>query len=352
MKITDVKPLVMGTSWRNLIFIKVETDEGITGISEATLQNREEAVLAYLDVAKTRYVTGSNPFNIEDLWTRMYRDDFWRGGDVAMTVISAVEVACYDIMGKATGQPVYNLLGGACRDRIKAYANGWYTVERTPEAFAERVKVVQDKGFKALKVDPFGAGHYELTREEKIKSTEIIEAVRSAAGDDFEIFVEAHGRFSPQTAIEMANNIAPFNPGWYEEPVPPENIPALKKVSDKVTIPIATGERFYTRFGYREVLEANATDIIQPDLIHTGGLLEGKKIAGMADTYYITVAPHNSNGPVCTTLSLHFAASTPNFKIQEVFDDFQEPFVIDAVKNLPRAKGRVFRTSFRPRAGN
>lgn len=342
MKITDVKPLVIGTSWRNLIYIKVETDEGVTGIAEATLHNREEGVLGYLEGAKRRHVIGSDPFNIEDLWLRMYRNDFWRGGVIATTVMSAIEIACWDIIGKVTNQPVYKLMGGKCRDKIKAYANGWYTVERTPEKFAERVKEVLKKGYKALKVDPFGAGHYELTREEKLKSIALVEAIRGSVGDDVEIFIEAHGRFSPQTAIEMAHELEPFKPGWYEEPVPPENIPALKKVTEQVTIPIATGERFFTRYGFREVLEMDATDIIQPDLIHAGGLLEGKKIAAMADCHFITVAPHNSNGPVCTTISLHFATCTPNFKIQEVFDDFQEPFVIESVKNLPRVKDGYF----------
>ena len=342
MKIIDVIPLVMGTSWRNLIFIKVLTDEGVYGISEATIQNREEGVLGYLEGAKRRHIIGSDPFDIEDLWLRMYRNDFWRGGDIAATVMSAIEIACWDIVGKVTEQPVYKLMGGKCRDKIKAYANGWYKVERTPEAFAEQVKEVIKKGYKALKVDPFGAGHYELSREEKLRSISLIEAIRGTVGDDFEIFVEAHGRFSPQTAIEIARELEPFKPGWYEEPVPPENIPALKKVSDRINIPIATGERFFTKFGFREVLEANATDIIQPDLLHTGGLLEGKKIAAMADCHYINVAPHNSNGPVCTALSLHFATCTTNFKIQEVFDDFQEPFVIEAVKNLPRVKDGYF----------
>lgn len=159
MKITAVEPLVLGTSWRNLIFLKVSTDEGLVGYGECTTQNREEGVLGYLPGAVRRHVLGSDPFNIEDLWLRMYRNDFWRGGVIATSVMSGIELACWDIVGKAVGQPVWRLLGGRCHEKIKAYANAWYTVERTPHEFAKRVKVVLEKGYKALKVDPFGPGN-------------------------------------------------------------------------------------------------------------------------------------------------------------------------------------------------
>src|SRR5712692_2493342 len=158
MRITAVETYVMGTSWRNLIFVRVQTDEGLYGVGEATVQNREEAVLAYVQAAARRYVVGSDPFDIEDLWLRMYRDDYWRGGVVQTTAMSAIEVACWDIVGKAAGLPVYKLLGGRAHDRIKCYANAWYTVERRPEEFAARAKTVVAMGYKALKVDPFGAG--------------------------------------------------------------------------------------------------------------------------------------------------------------------------------------------------
>ncbi|HPC44789.1 MAG TPA: mandelate racemase/muconate lactonizing enzyme family protein, partial [Candidatus Latescibacteria bacterium] len=219
MRITDVKPLVLGTSWRNIIFIKVETDEALTGIGEATIQNREEGVLGYLEGAKRRHVIGSDPFNVEDLWLRMYRNDFWRNGVIATTVMSAVEIACWDIIGKATGQPVYRLLGGQAHEKLKAYANGWYTVEREPQQFAARAKTVTAKGYKALKVDPFGPGTYEMSRQEIMKSLELVAAIRDAVGPDVEIFIEGHGRFSPRTAIQIGKQLEEFNPGWYEEPV-------------------------------------------------------------------------------------------------------------------------------------
>ena len=342
MKIAAVEPLVMGTSWRNLIFLKVHTDEGLVGIGECTLQNREEGVLGYLGGAVRRHVLGSDPFDIEDLWLRMYRNEFWRGGAIATTVMSGIEVACWDIIGKAVGQPVWRLLGGRCHERVKAYANAWYTVERTPQEFARRVKVVLEKGYKALKVDPFGPGAMELSRAEQERSAELVAAIREATGPEVEIFVEMHGRFSAATAIETARRLEPSAPGWIEEPCPPEDIPSLSKVARAVKIPVATGERYFTHLGFREVLESGAVDILQPDVIHAGGLLDMKKIAAMADARSVLMAPHNSNGPVCTTASVHFDFCTTNIKVQECFDDFSESWVVDAVPGTPRPQDGYF----------
>lgn len=338
MTIVDVQTLVMGTSWRNLIFVKIVTDEGLVGIGEATLENHEEAVLAYLEAAKRKHIVGSDPFRIEDLWYRMFRDDYWRGGVIAYTGISGVEIACWDIVGKATGQPVYNLLGGTCHERLKVYANGWYTVERKPKAMGERAKSVIASGYRALKVDPFGAGGYELDARELRLSIDILEAIREAVGPEVEIFVEGHGRFSPATALKVAKALEPLEPGWFEEPVPPDNYQSLARVAAKARIPIATGERCYTRYGYKDLLAIGAADIVQPDLLHAGGILETKKIAAMADAHHVLVAPHNANSPVSTAVALHLDATLTNFKIQETFDDFADPFVREAVDGVPRVE--------------
>ncbi len=335
MKITDVITLVMGTSWRNLTFVKVETDEGLTGISEVRMNNRTDALVAYIDGAKRRHVIGSDPFNTEDLYQRMFRDDYGRAGEIVATGISVIEIACWDIIGKALNQPVYRLLGGACRDKIKAYANGWYRVERTPEEFHDAAKRVIEKGYKALKFDPFGAGYYELSYEEKLKSVSLVEAVRDAVGPDVEILVEMHGRFSPYTAIEIAAELEQFKPSWVEEPVPPDNIAALAKAADSINLPVATGERLHNKYEYRELINLQAADILQPDITQTGGFLETKKIAAMGDMCYMTVAPHNVGGPVSTASALHFAACTTNFKIQEHFNDFSEAWVKEAATGCP-----------------
>ena len=342
MKITDVKPLVMGTSWRNLTFVKVETDEGLTGVSEVRMNNRTDALLAYLDGAKRRHVIGADPFNVEDTFQRMFRNDFGRVGEIVATGISLVEIACWDIIGKALNQPVYRLIGGACRDKIKAYANGWYKVERTPEEFHAAARKVIDKGYKALKFDPFGAGHYELSYEEKLRSISLVEAVRDAVGPEAEILIEMHGRFSPAVAIDIARQLEQFQPSWVEEPVPPDNIAALAKAAEKITLPIATGERLHTKYEYRELINCHAADILQPDITQTGGLMEAKKIAAMGDMCYMLVAPHNVGGPVSTATALHFAASTPNFKIQEHFNDFAEAWVKQAATGCPEVVDGYF----------
>jgi len=349
MKITDVKTLVMGTSWRNLTFVKVETDEGLTGVSEVRMNNRTDALVAYIDGAKRRHVIGSDPFNTEDLYQRLFRDDYGRAGEIVATGISVIEIACWDIIGKALNQPVYRLLGGACRDTIKAYANGWYRVERTTEEFHAAAKRVLEKGYRALKFDPFGAGYYELSYEEKLKSVELVEAVRDAVGPDVEILVEMHGRFSPYMAIEISAELEKYQPSWVEEPVPPDNIAALAKASEKINLPVATGERLHNKYEYRELINLQAADILQPDITQTGGFLETKKIAAMGDMCYMTVAPHNVGGPVSTATALHFAACTTNFKIQEHFNDFSEawvkaaatgcPEVIDGYFSLPNGPG-------------
>jgi galactonate dehydratase len=345
MKITNVTPLVLGTAWRNLTFVKVETDEGLTGVGEARSLNKDDALLGYLNEAVPRYVLGADPFEIERLVQGMYRGDFGRAGEIAMTGIAVIEMACWDIMGKALNQPVYRLLGGAVRERIPAYANGWYTVERTPQEFHAAACRAVAKGYQALKFDPFGAGLYELGRAEKLRTIALVEAVRDAVGPDVEILVEMHGRFNPVTAVDMINALAPYQPGWFEEPVPPENLPALKKVCDAVSqkgIPIATGERIHTLYEYRELFELRAADIIQPDITHLGGLLNTKKLAAWADAYYILVAPHNVGGPVSTAAALHLAACTPNFKIQEHFNDFCEPYVKQAAPGNPEVLDGCF----------
>lgn len=185
-----------------------------------------------------------------------------------MSAISTIEIACWDIMGKALGLPVYKLLGGSVRDRIKAYANGWYTVERTPQEFHAAARRVLEKGYRALKFDPCGEGFYELARSEKNKVIELVEAVYDAVGPDVEILIEMHGRFNPATAVEMAHELERFKPFWVEEPMPPENLAALKKASEKITIPIATGERIHTCYDFRELFELQAADIVQPNITH------------------------------------------------------------------------------------
>lgn len=342
MKIVDVKTHTMSTAWRNLTFVRVLTDEGLEGVAEVRMLNHTDALLGYLEEAVPNMVLGHNPQNIEALVQTMYRQPYARMGEIAMSGIAMIEIACWDILGKTMNQPVYKLLGGAVRDKIKAYANGWYTVERSPQEFHAAAKRVIERGYRALKFDPFGAGFYEMERAEKLKVVALVEAVRDAVGPEAEILLEMHGRFNPATAIEMARELEQFKPSWVEEPVPPENLAALKKASEKINVPVATGERIHTRYEYRQLFELQAADIIQPDITHFGGLLETKKLAAQAETYYMLVAPHNVGGPVSTAANLHFAASTPNFKIQEHFNDFAEEWVKAAAPGNPEVEDGYF----------
>ena len=302
--------------------------------------NETEALLGYLSEAVPTQVLGADPFSIEALVQRMWRREYARAGQIAMSALAVLEIACWDIVGKALDQPVYRLLGGPVREKIKAYANGWYTVERTPEEFQEAARRAVGKGYRALKLDPFGAGAWEL--EQRTRALELVEAVRDAVGPEVEILIEMHGRFTPAQAVSIARDLEPFRPSWIEEPVPPENIPALKKVSDRVAIPVASGERIHARDEFRELFELQAADVVQPDLTMCGGIAETRRIAAWAEAYYMLVAPHNVGGPVSTAAALHLAAATPNFKIQEHFNDFGESYVKDAAPGNPEVVDGCF----------
>jgi galactonate dehydratase len=243
------------------------------------------------------------------------------------------------------------LLGGKVRDKVKAYANGWYTVERTAEEFHEAAQRVVERGYRALKFDPFGPGMWELEPDERRRSVELVEAVRDAVGPDVEILVEMHGRFAPSEAIRIARLIEPFAPSWIEEPVPPENLKALSKVAEAVSLTVATGERIHDRTEFRELFELQAADVIQPDIGHLGGISEVRKLAATAETHYVLVAPHNVGGAVLTAANLHLAACTPNFKIQEHFNDFADEHVKQAAPGLPEVVDGYFSLPTAPGLG-
>jgi galactonate dehydratase len=335
MKIADLSVHVLGTPWRDLTYVELRTDDGLVGVGETRMLSHTEALKGYLAEAAANHVLGSDPFDIESLVQRMKYGDYGRAGEIVMSGIGCVEMACWDIVGKALGQPVWRLLGGKIRDKVKAYANGWYTVERTPEEFHLAARRVIDRGYKALKLDPFGPGRWELDHEETLRSVSLVEAVRDAVGIDVDILVEMHGRFAPHEAVRLAMLLEPMRPAWIEEPVPPANLKSLAQVAARTTLPIATGERIHDRVEFRELFELRAADIIQPDIGHLGGILETRKLAATAETHDVLVAPHNVAGQVLTAANLHLAACTPNFKIQEYFNDFADEHVKQAATGLP-----------------
>ena len=348
MKITGYQTYVVATPWRNLTYLILETDSGLTGVGEARVLGKTHTVLEYLRDARRHFV-GHDVFDIEALYRRFTLLDFGSPGEVVMTALALVEMACWDIIGKQANLPVYQMIGGKVHQKIPAYANGWYTGERTPEAFAAAAQKVMDRGYRGLKFDPFGNGDLELTRAEYHKSLALIEAVHSVTGDTAQMFIEMHGRFAPHQAVEIAREIEKYHPGWIEEPCRPEDIPALRYVMEHTTIPIATGERLYHSGQYRELLANRLAHVIQPDLNQCGGLLETKKICSTAETYSIMAAPHNVGGIITTVATLHMMVGLRNAKILEHFNDFVDsqvkevgspyPEVTDGYFDLPTGPG-------------
>lgn len=326
MKITAVKTLVVNAEMRNWVFVKVETDEaGLYGWGEASLEWKTRAVVGAVEDF-VPMIVGEDPENIEHLYQKMYRQSFWRLGAIGMSAISGIEQALWDIRGKSLGQPVYKLLGGRVRDRVRMYTHlgggnmgAVYESQHSadPQVFVDLALEVIEQGYTAVKVlitppteslNSIAAYRYAET---------MMAALREAVGEDIDIMVDCHGRHFTANGLEFCRILAPYRPYFIEEPLPPENIDALAELRKASPVPIATGERLFSRFGFRELFEKQACHVIQPDLCHCGGLWEAKKIAAMAETYYMGVAPHNPLGPVANAAALHFALSTPNFLIQE-----------------------------------
>ena len=316
MKITKLKTFIVHCYRTNWVFVKIETDEGISGLGEATLEMKEKAVEAAVYELES-YLLGKDPREIERHFHIMYRDSYWRTGPVLMSALSAVEMAMWDLSAKELGVPVYRLLGGKCNDRVKAYANAWFAGATTPEEFGQKAKEAAARGFLALKWDPFGCAYLTMSRKELDASLAKIGAVRDAVGNEVDLLIEGHGRFDVPTACTIAQELEPFKPLLFEEPVPPGNPETLADVRRRSRVAIAAGERVYNRHQFCELFEKHAVDIVQPDLSHAGGLGECKKIAAMAEAYHLSFAPHNPSGPIANAATLQLAACTPNFFLLE-----------------------------------
>ncbi len=317
MKVTDVKTFAVDCFRTNWVFIKIYTDEGIDGVGEATLEYKEKALFGAVEHIR-EYLTGKDPRDIEKHWHAIYRDAYWRGGAVLMSALSAVETALWDILGKSLGVPVYRLMGGRVNDKVRIYVNGWFAGAKTPSEFAEKAKIAVKRGVTAMKWDPFGKSYLEISNKELSEAMECVSAVRAAVGNDVDLLIEGHGRFNIPTGIKIAKELEQFRPMFFEEPVPPDNLDALKAVRDKSPVAIAAGERLYTRWDYKRMFDLTAADYIQPDISHAGGIMELKKIAAEAECRYIPFAPHNPSGPIANAATLQLAASCPNFSILEI----------------------------------
>jgi galactonate dehydratase len=312
MKITKLETLYVKPRW---LFLKVHTDEGIIGLGEPIVEGRSQTVAAAIGEIE-RYLIGQDPFRIEHHWQAIYRGAFYRGGPVLTSALSGVEQALWDIKGKALGVPVYELLGGAVRDRIRMYRG---VGGGTPEECADKARALVEQGFTAMKASGSSMGAMRIVDTPSVihNLANRMAAMREAVGPDVDIAIDCHGRVSPAMAVRLAKAVEPYEPMFIEEPCLPENVDTMVTVARSTTVPIATGERLFTKWGFREVLEKQAAVILQPDLSHAGGILESKKIAAMAEAYYAAVAPHCPLGPIALASCLQLDACTPNFLVQE-----------------------------------
>jgi galactonate dehydratase len=327
MKIRRVTPyLVDPGHGKNWLFVKVDTTDGLHGWGECYTQaDRDQSITAHVQQLG-RYLLGRDAAQIRHFTHWAYHDfaakrgalDFW-------SAVSGLEQALWDLAGKRVGLPVVDLLGGPCRERVRVYANGWYSGARTPHDYAARAKATVARGFTALKFDPFpGPWRTHISREAERAVVATVGAVREAVGPDVDLLIEVHRRLAPMHATRVARLLEPFDPFWYEEPVSARDLGALTECRRDIRLPIVTGEELYTRFEFREVFERRAADIINPDVCNVGGIDELRAIAAMAEAYHVVVSPHNYNSPtVGLAATLHVSAAIPNFLITEYFVNFE-----------------------------
>ena len=343
MRVTDVRTFVVGNppprfGGRYFIFLKLTTDSGITGVGEVYSATFSPHLVAkMIEEVAERHVIGADPFRIETMWRQMYgrgyalRPDLTLGG-----IMSGLEMACWDIIGKEVGKPIYELLGGRVHETLRAYTYLYppddvdvYTdhpVYSDPRAAADKAAMEVARGFTAVKFDPAGPytvfdGH-QPSLEDLERSVQMVRCVREAVGTKADILVGTHGQFTASGAIRLARRIEEFDPLWFEEPTPPENVEEMAKVARATSIPIATGERLTTKYEFARVLEAGAASILQLNLGRCGGLLEAKKIAAIAETHYASVAPHLYCGPIVGAANIQLSACSPNFLILEGIQDW------------------------------
>ena len=321
MKITAINTLVSWAGLRNWVLVKVETDTDLYGWGEATLEGKEEVVVAQVKRMGQQLI-GQDPCRVEHIWQSLYRHAFWRGGPVHNSALAGIDQALWDLRGKAWKVPVYQLLGGKVRDFIRLYTHvGIYE----PSRMEEEAQRDQEDGYTAMKTGAW-VGDGLLPERERIDSfADRIGRLRKTVGDSVDIMVDDHGRGTPATATRLMKALSPFGLFFLEESVQPDDLTGLERLRQAdPPMDLAAGERLYSKWEFRSILEKRLLDVIQPDLCHAGGISEVKKIAAMAEAYYVQVAPHNPQGPISTAAAAHLGLATPNFLILEYVR--QDPF--------------------------
>jgi len=330
MRITGIETFTVGAGWKNWLFVRVHTDAGITGLGEGTLNGfirTTEAAVRELE----HLVIGQDPRRITALAKRMLDSVSLDGGHIHRTAIATIEVACWDILGKALGVPIHQLIGGRMRDTVLGYANGWYRTERSPEAFLAAAEGVIAKGFKAMKLDPFGTASGFISRHDLELAYDILSTLREKLPAGTLLLIDVHARFTEVEAIRAAHRLAPLDLYWWEEPTTRDRQETVHAVGRASPIPVATGEMYDTVGQFFTLAEGGGVNIFQPEPMSLGGIGNTLAVANLALAHGSYIAPHQSGGPVATAVCLQLAAAVPNFLIQEHFDAFNEPWTRDLV---------------------
>ncbi len=344
MKIVDARTTVIGNPWKNWVFVELITDEGIVGIGEATGGLNTKPNEAAVHELKPLYL-GQDPRDVAAVWDRMYKGSYLNQN----AAMSGIEMACWDILGKSLGVPVWRLLGGKMRPRLRAYANGWYTGPRDPRFFAEAAMAVVERGYTALKFDPFGSAYRFIDHGELRLSLAIVAAVRDAVGEVVDLLIEGHDRFAVSTAIEVGRALAEFRPFWFETPVMSTEVEAMAEVARAVPVRVVGGERFVSKGDFARLLGTRVIDVVQPEMRYCGGVSGLTKVAGLAEAFEGWIAPHNAQSPFTTVVNVQVGATLPNLLILECFDDFLKPWsreimdgtarIVDGYAEVPDGPG-------------
>lgn len=340
MKISGVQTILFAGHRHKTVLVKVTTDQGAVGYGEASLELKEQSVVACVGELAPALI-GMDAGRIEHIWYKLYEGGFWKGGPILMSAISGIDQALWDIKGKALAVPVFELLGGRCRDRIRMYGHaGGGTIE---SLVTHARRLVEEVGLTALKFMPIPTAG-PLDMRSVTEAARRVRAVREAVGESVDLLIEAHGMFNPRMALAVAEAIAEYRPLWLEEPCPPENVSVMVDLAQRSKVPVATGERLFTVFGFAELLSRPGVSVVQPDICHCGGLLSLRKIAALAEGMYVMVAPHNPNGAIATAASIQMDACIHNFLIQEYTtlgdEILKKPLTMqDGYVELPEAPG-------------
>lgn len=333
LQITELEAFKVQPRW---LFLKVHTNAGIVGLGEPIVEGRADTVKTAVEEA-SEYLVGKDPRRVMHHWSAIYRHAFYRGGPVLTSALSGIDQALWDIKGKALGVPVYELLGGPTRNRVRVYAH--------TGGGAEGIKQGIEQGFKTFKTGVAKEDPWKIIESPSgiDYAVEHFATLREAAGPDVDIGIDFHGAVSPQSASLLINKLEEYDPWFIEEPIQCQNVDVMARVAEKTHLPIATGERVFTKWGFREYLEKGAASILQPDLCHAGGITECRLIAGMAEAYYAGIAPHNPLGPISLAAGIQLAASIPNFLVQEQVSlgegYLTEPFEVDEDGYIPLPEG-------------